>query len=715
MGKSVKNNFSLWAGFCVLVTVLIVASFSIYSLRTTILDSAVRENTLLVKSEANAVELVINREFEALEALSQTLSAITNENIKLNIHQDKVVGLLGEILLNNEHIEGVFTYWEPGSFRMQEDILLSDQSNVPEQFEVQLVRAKDGSFLKNSFLEDEILAPDGKPGEWYDFTREDLHGHITDPYFKKNIDGSQVLLTTIVEPIISNNEFYGVVGYEIALSFLQELVDNPKHTLHLAEITIISSNGIIAGVTGKSELAGQHIETVHADYQEDMNVIRKGQMYTNFEEGIMEFMMPVMIGDTHNLWSVNIQVPTKDYTDKATSVARKMAIMSLCCIVVALLLFRYISSGLVGPLTKVVELADALAKGDLTKRLEIKRDDEVGVLARALNDSCASLSKTIAGVKDSTDTEASAALEMSSVSAQMASNSEEMSVQAESVANSSEDVSASVNSMASAAEEMSVNIQNVSSTAEQLSTNMASIASSLEQMSTSIKEVALRASDGAIIAQDATKMSDKTTQTMDNLGNAAEEIGEVTNLIKRIAEQTNLLALNATIEAASAGDAGKGFAVVANEIKELANQSGQAASDIAERIKGIQQNTDNAIKSILSVSNIIAKINEASSGISRSVKEQNSTTVEITESIKQASGGTDNIATSIAELSRGANDVSKSAAEAAKAISEVSSNIQGMSVAARESNVGAQQVNKTAEDLARIAAKLQADMERFKV
>ena len=122
--------------------------------------------------------------------------------------------------------------------------------------------------------------------------------------------------------------------------------------------------------------------------------------------------------------------------------------------------------------------------------------------------------------------------------------------------------------------------------------------------------------EGAVIAEKAMKMSESTSKTMDIMGTAAKEIGKVTGLIKKIAEQTNLLALNATIEAASAGDAGKGFAVVANEIKEFANQSGQAAEDIARRIEGIQGTSEEAVNSIAGIADIIEKISNLPAEIS---------------------------------------------------------------------------------------------------
>lgn len=387
--------------------------------------------------------------------------------------------------------------------------------------------------------------------------------------------------------------------------------------------------------------------------------------------------------------------------------------------VISLLIFGgvslFIATGILGPVSKVVDLANSLAGGDLSRRLNMTRKDEIGNMADALDDSCKKLAGLITLIREDAGMLANSAEEMSTVSAQMASNAEEMSVQSETVAGTTEQMSANINTMASAAEEMSVNIQSVTSTAEQMSQNMDTVATSIEEMSSSIKEVAGSAQEGANIAVAAMEMSDTATKAMDILGQGAKEIGQVTDLIKRIAEQTNLLALNATIEAASAGDAGKGFAVVANEIKELASQSAHAAEDITKRIKGVQDNTQEAVRSIGGIADVINKINESSMVITKSVEQQTIAATEISSSVQQANTGASNIASSIAEIARGANDVSRSAAEAAKGINEVSENIQGVSKAVSDSNAGAQQVNSSASELAMMAAQILEMVGQFTV
>ncbi|MDY6989045.1 MAG: methyl-accepting chemotaxis protein [Thermodesulfobacteriota bacterium] len=356
-----------------------------------------------------------------------------------------------------------------------------------------------------------------------------------------------------------------------------------------------------------------------------------------------------------------------------------------------------------------------IGEGDLTSRIQITSSDELGDLATWFNAFVEKLQGIIKDIVANAEALNTSSSSLSALSRQMASSADEMTSQSGTVASTTEEVSATINTMASAAEEMSANVGTVSSTAEQMSQGMNAVALSIEEMSVAINDIAAGARQGADVAEKATDLSDSATKSMNVLGNAAKEIGEVTALIKRIAEQTNLLALNATIEAASAGDAGKGFAVVANEIKELANQSAQAAEDIARRIDGVQTNTEEAVKVMADVSAIINNMNESSAAITNSVEQQRTTANEIAGNVQQVNRGIGEIASSIAEIAKGANDMARNAAEGAGGMAEVSSNIQGVSRAASDSNAGAQQVNTSASELAKMAEQIRGMIGRFKL
>jgi len=376
-----------------------------------------------------------------------------------------------------------------------------------------------------------------------------------------------------------------------------------------------------------------------------------------------------------------------------------------------------IARSITHPIRQVIDMLKDIAEGqgDLTKRLDDTGKDEMADLSRWFNRFVENIRSIMARINETTQVLAGSSEELSAVSGELLGGSGDLTNRATAVASTTEEMSTNINTMASAVEEMSVNAGSVAAAAEQMSQNMNAVSSAVEEMSVSINDIAKNAQEARGVSEQSKNMSVNATGTMGKLGDAAKEIGKVTHVIKRIAEQTNLLALNATIEAASAGEAGKGFAVVANEIKELANQSAQAAEDIASRIEGMQDNATDAVKVIDDVSGIIAKIGDAVTVITQSVDQQTSASNEISANVVQASNGARNIAGSIAEVAKGAGDVSKNSGEAAKGARDVASSIAGVSKTASDFNGGAEQINSSSEELARMAGELKGIVGKFKI
>jgi methyl-accepting chemotaxis protein len=418
--------------------------------------------------------------------------------------------------------------------------------------------------------------------------------------------------------------------------------------------------------------------------------------------------------------AMNIKSDTEKTMETTASLVNRWQTVELFLVIgsliLAIILGLYISGIIIRPLKKAVNMLQDIAEGEgnLTVRLEGASGDEIGELAKWFNIFIEKLQSMVSEIAVYAGKLNTSSADLSSLSTQMVSSAEQVSSQSSSVAGATEEMSANINAIASAAEEMSMNVQSISSSAEQMSQNVDSVAAAIEENSMELADVARFARDGSDIAEMANKKSVSAMKSIELLGKVAQDIGDVTSVIKRIAKQTNLLALNATIEAASAGDAGKGFAVVANEIKELADQSAKAAQDIALRIKGVQTNTEEVVKVIDEIANIIDHINESSALIAKSVEQQKSTANEISGNVHQAGTGTNNIAIAIAEVATGSNSMASSAAEAAKGVTEVSSRIQDVNKAAGESNNGAQKVNLAAAELTSIAGEIQKMVARFK-
>ncbi|MEH6630926.1 MAG: HAMP domain-containing methyl-accepting chemotaxis protein [Halopseudomonas aestusnigri] len=239
--------------------------------------------------------------------------------------------------------------------------------------------------------------------------------------------------------------------------------------------------------------------------------------------------------------------------------------------------------------------------------------------------------------------------------------------------------------MSTIADETKAQSAAVASASDLASMNVQTVASAAEELSASINEISRQVSDSANVTSRAVSEATKTSQTVQELSDAAQKIGEVVHLINDIAEQTNLLALNATIEAARAGEAGKGFAVVASEVKSLANQTAKATEEISEQIATMQKQTGSAVGDIEGISKIINQVNEIASGISAAVEEQGAATQEIARNTQEAARGTQ----------------------------EVSSNISGVSEAAEKSGQASDQVMTAVDELKSQGDRLNSQVQNF--
>ena len=197
------------------------------------------------------------------------------------------------------------------------------------------------------------------------------------------------------------------------------------------------------------------------------------------------------------------------------------------------------------PIDQGVKFVNRMAGGDLTQTLDIRQQDELGILAKALNDMAWSLRRMFGEMSDGVQTLSSSATELAAISQQMTSSAEHSSSRAHSVA--------------AAAEEMSASLASVAGAMDHATNNVSSVATATEEMTSTISEVARSSEKARVITVQAVVQASEITRQVVELGRAAREIGKVTETITAISAQTNLLALNATIEAASAGGGRQGL------------------------------------------------------------------------------------------------------------------------------------------------------------
>ncbi len=321
-------------------------------------------------------------------------------------------------------------------------------------------------------------------------------------------------------------------------------------------------------------------------------------------------------------------------------------LVTLVTVLVGAALLAYLLATVFGPfltrpLVQMVERFRDIAEGqgDLTQRVTVQGNDEVGKLGESFNTFVAKLHQTVRTIGENTRALSQASVELNAISGQMNADAADVTTQA----------------------------RRVSTASGEVDRNIRAVAASTQSMTESINEISRNATGAAGVATSAVKAAGDASATLLRLEQSGAEIGKVVKLITSVADQTNLLALNATIEAARAGEAGRGFAVVAAEVKELARSTGSATQEIRQRIEAMQREMKAAAGAIAEISRIIHQIHESQNSIAGAVAEQTATTNEIGRTVEDTVRGSATIATHIGTVASTSESASRSARQTEEA------------------------------------------------
>ena len=334
----------------------------------------------------------------------------------------------------------------------------------------------------------------------------------------------------------------------------------------------------------------------------------------------------------------------------------------------------------VNGINRIAKTTEELANGNLNVDIQaLARRDELKSVVDSLNvfKSNAEEKERLTAIEAATaKTREERARQMSELAERFRHEAQDM---LDALSNAASDLDANGRTLLTIAGENERRSQQAVSSIRNSADNVQNVASATTELSASIGVIGDQAVRSVEIAAEAVSEADRTNESMAELSRAADQIGEVVDLINAIAQQTNLLALNATIESARAGEAGKGFAVVASEVKSLAQQTAKATDEIRDRIKDIQAAAQNGVNAIRGIGETIKHMNEIASSIADSVHQQGDATNEIARNVNEASDGTSMASSSVAQLSASAADTEKASTEMLGAANQLTKRTEAMS------------------------------------
>ena len=599
----------------------------------------------------------------------------------LSLSREQLIGLIKENVVKNPKILGTYIGWEKDALDHNDaayvgtQVVGIDASNgrfLPWWF-----RNDDGTLGQDKLVDvddQKTLSTGVRASEYYLCSKETKKSCVIDPAPYK-VGDKIVMLASFIEPIMLNGAFQGIVGADLSVNFIQEMLLGANQKLYsgAGEMALIGSNSRIVAYTKDPSKFGEKVSDI-LDSQQIANManLKRGEVtYTvDKAQGRIELYLPFGIGQTDARWTLMLQLPLNavmadlqklqaDLDAQRKSDTFGMAMVGLVIAGIGLLVIWLVGHGIARPLKQMVAMLDDIAQGegDLTRRLTSDRADELGSIAKGFNTFLAKLQAMITqvvtsvqSVSDSSEHTADIAIRTNTgVHKQMAE----------------------IDQVATAVQEMTATAQDVARNA----TQAAQAASHADQAASQGMQIVRDTSNsiGALAVE-----IGRAVGVVQTLAKDSENINAILTAIRGIAEQTNLLALNAAIEAARAGEQGRGFAVVADEVRNLAQKTQKATEEIQAMIQQLQQGTRDVVRVMEDSQNRTdesvlhaSKAAEALETITQAVSVINDMNTQIASAAEEQSAVADDINRNVINIGQVANEVAGGADESSAASADL--------------------------------------------
>ncbi|WP_295894148.1 methyl-accepting chemotaxis protein [uncultured Vibrio sp.] len=689
---SVQWKIVLLSGLCLLITSASLIGFSVYNalssqktLKTQSSASVIEKSEQLLQTQAllNATEVeeYVNEALyrsEMLAANALFLKSNTEENFgdteELRTSLDE---MMRSAVLNFETIQGAFLVFKPNLLDGEDsNYEHSDYvgSNEIGRFATYWRTANNGENVLPNVLSENVLSNDENSGR-FACPLNSGETCITSPKLVEHENGA-FLTSSISVPLLIEGEPIGFLGIDLRLDMLIDIVSRSDQSLFggVGRVHMISLDGTLLASDENPSAVGSPFSSEHISADKITDFLFGGEIQTEWTENGDWLTVFAPLTMANRTWGVIFEMPRSAVVADAESLDQIISaqvnagvktelLVGVLFIVLGLGAIALLARSIAKPIREVVARLDDIAsgEGDLTQRLEVKSQDEIGQLASGFNLFLEKLQVTIKEVVETTHEVAETTQQAKGAAAATRTSSESQFKEVDLVATASEEMTQTASLVVQNAETA---VQAASSANEAAESGQKVIESSQHEMS-------------ALVA----KMT-QAVPIVEELAKNNANITEILAVIEGISEQTNLLALNAAIEAARAGEQGRGFAVVADEVRNLASRTQSSVGEIREVIDKVQRGTqdvvsaiqegnqlahdsssqvDTAVAELSQIFEAIAAINDMNNQIVRAAEEQQTVSAEVNLSVSNIrdlsaqivsqAGDSESVGTQINELS----------------------------------------------------------------
>ncbi len=689
--RNLKTKLIFMIGVAVFISFVTTIAFVTIKSNKIAKKMSFEETEQIAKNYGNYVKAEIEIAMDASRTLAQTFEGLKNAE---NVDRETLNSILKNILEENQNFIAVWTCWEPNSLDGKDLEFVNAVGHDETGRFIPYWSRDNGNITVVPLVDYDVLIP------------QNIHEEIIfDPYYYP-VGGKEILITSLFVPILEDGKFLGVVGIDISLETLQKNIKTIK-PFETGYAALIANNGTYVAHKDDDHL-GKDIGTTN-ERIEAKKSIKEGKAYDTIiksnstNEEVYRYFTPVNIGETKTPWSFAVSIPMDKVLEDANEIRNFSLILGLISIIIVLIVIYFIANSIVRPIQRTTDMLKDIAQGegDLTKRIEVYTDDEIGELSKYFNLFIEKIQNLVERVKDNADT-------LSESSNQISLGMEQANQGIEEIASGISNVSHSSQNNASVVEEATASIEELSSSTEIVSKESEYAFKSSQFI---LEAATLGGKNILEVVETNNKVKKSTNEVYDvikDLKNTSDKIGEIVSIITKISEQTNLLALNAAIEAARAGEHGKGFAVVAEEVRKLAEESKESASAISSLIYEIQNKSNSANQAITEGQDLVEMSVEKSNHTSEQFK-------SILESIKEMNEKIEMISHSSIQQAQIAEEMAKAMDEISSSTQENASSTQQMNGVIEEQVSSFEEIGSSMEALSSMAMKLKNQTDQFKV
>ena len=693
--RSLRFRIALWPGLLLILACTVLTFNAVWALQQQVEQqrqtALATSKQLLLKEALNVAkeaEEGIRPALQAAQVLAQALGTLVGQadvtphagTPVRPLERDAVNRVIQAVLRGHPDFLATYTAWEPNAFDGRDsDFVNQPGTDASGRFIPYWSHAPEGRLALEPLVD---YATPGA-GDYYLLPKQTATEQAINPY-SYPVQGRDVLITSLVVPILIDGRFQGITGVDLALDRQQQLLEETAKGFEegAASIAILSHDGTIVAASGRPQLIGKPLSALHQNWEEDLERIKAAHPLVVEDEGNLMAVVPVRFSEATAPWAVQMTLPLARVMTKADEAAAegKRAVASMIaisglCLLLAIAVMLVIAGVIVRPIRHLnLALRDiAEGDGDLTRCLDDSGRDELAELARAFNRFQGRLAELIRQLADGGRQVATSAGQLSAASRRSTEIVGHQHGEIDQVATAMNEMTATVAEVARHATQAA---EATSHADQQADAGRAAVGRSVEAMQTLSLQV------------------QSATEVIAQVSGNAGEIATILDVIGGIADQTNLLALNAAIEAARAGEQGRGFAVVADEVRNLARRTQDATHEIQRMIERLQSGTRNAVDVMA------AGQSKAQDSLG---------------AVAEAADAIETMARSVAAIKDMNIQIASAAEEQSAVAEEIDRNLTNIVQLVEQVSADAAEINGAAQLLAQLASDQNTRVGRFKV